>query len=164
MSLPTLNGTARLTDDPQLRYAASGSAVVKVRLAFNSRKKDPQSGEWKDDAVFYVDGTAFGQAAENIAGSLARGVEVVVAGRLKTESWEKDGEKRSGTALLIDSIGPALRNATARVEKAGGSGSGKQQAYAAARQQSSREGMDDPWATSGAAAQAGQAWDTEPPF
>lgn len=165
MSLPTLNGTARLIDDPQLRYAASGSAVVKVRLAFNSRKKDPQSGEWKDDAVFFVDGTAFGQAAENIAGSLARGMEVVVSGRLKTESWEKDGEKRSGTALLIDSIGPSLRNATAKVEKAGGQGQGRQE-YQQARQRSSQEGREDPWASSGAAAEAG-SWGgggDDPPF
>lgn len=165
MSLPTMTGTARLIQDPELRFAASGSAVVKVRLAFNSRKKDPQSGEWKDDAVFFVDGKAFGQAAENIAASLSKGVEVVVSGRLKTEQWETNGEKRSGTALLIDAIGPALRGATAVVEKAGGSGQGQQQ-YAQARARSSQEGRQDPWATSGAAAEAAQAspWNEEPPF
>ncbi|MGW2725526.1 single-stranded DNA-binding protein [Streptomyces sp. NPDC001492] len=166
MSLPTLNGTARLIDAPELRFAAgSGKAVVRVRLAFNARKKDPNSGEWVDGDSFFIDGKAFDQVASNIAETLDKGMEVVVSGRLKTERWEKDGEKRSGPSLLIDSIGPSLRFATARVEKAGGgSGSGKQQAYAAARQASSREGMDDPWATSGAAAQAGQAWDIEPPF
>lgn len=164
MSLPTLTGTARLMQDPELRFGASGTAVVKVRLAFNSRKKDPQSGEWKDDASFFIDGKAFGQAAENLAESLSRGVEVVVSGRLKTEQWEKDGEKRSGPALLIDSIGPSLRGATATVTKAGGSGQGQQQ-YQQARQRSSQEGRDDPWATSGAAAQAGAgAWSEEPPF
>jgi len=164
MSLPTLTGTARLMQDPELRFGASGTAVVKVRLAFNSRKKDPQSGEWKDDASFFIDGKAFGQAAENLAESLSRGVEVVVSGRLKTEQWEKDGEKRSGPALLIDSIGPSLRGATATVTKAGGSGQGQQQ-YQQARQRSSQEGREDPWATSGAAAQAGAgSWSEDPPF
>jgi single-strand DNA-binding protein len=173
MSLPTMNGTARLMDDPQLRYAASGSAVVTVRLAFNSRKKDPQTGEWKDDASFFVDGKAFGQAAENIAETLTRGLEAVVSGRLKTESWEtKQGEKRSGTSLLIDSIGPSLRSATAKVTKASssGGGSGRQQ-YERARQASSQEGMDDPW-TSGAAPAgqssgawgAGAGYSDQPPF
>jgi len=118
MSLPILNGTARLIDDPQLRYGASGGAVVTVRLAFNSRRKDPQSGEWKDDASFFVDGKAFGPAAENIAETLSRGLEVVVSGRMKTDSWEKDGEKKSRPELLLDAIGPSLRSATAKVTKA----------------------------------------------
>lgn len=160
MSLPTLTGTARLMQDPELRFGASGGAVVKVRLAFNSRKKDPQSGEWKDDASFFIDGKAFGQSAENLAESLSRGMEVVVSGRLKTEQWEKDGEKRSAPALLIDSIGPSLRGATAKVSKAGGSGQGQQ---AQARQQQSA-GAGDPWASPGAAAQGAGGWDSEPPF
>lgn len=156
MSLPVLNGTARLIEDPQLRYAASGGAVVKIRLAFNSRKKD-QSGEWVDDAVFYIRGTAFGKAAENIAETLQRGMEVVVSGRMKTESWESNGEKKEAPSLLVDSIGPSLRMATARVEKAGSGNSGQgggRQEYAQARQQQSA-GSGDPW--SAASQQAGQA-------
>lgn len=171
MSLPTLNGTARLIEDPELRFGASGGAVVKVRLAFNSRKKDPQSGEWKDDASFFITGTAFGQMAENLAETLARGMEVVVVGRMKTDSWEaKDGEKRSAPSLLIDSIGPSLRSATAKVTKAGAGGG--QEAYQRARQESSRQGREDPWATSGAAAESAQqaagwgsgGYSEEPPF
>jgi single-strand DNA-binding protein len=163
MSLPTLNGTARLIEDPQLRYAASGGAVVKLRLAFNSRKKD-QSGQWVDDAVFYIRGTAFGKAAENIAETLQRGMEVVVSGRMKTESWESNGEKKEAPSLLVDSIGPSLRSATAQVAKAG-QGHG-QQAYQEARARSSAEGREDPWASSGAAAPASQAggWSDDPPF
>jgi single-strand DNA-binding protein len=168
MSLPSVNGTARLIEDPELRFAASGGAVVKVRLAFNSRKKDPQSGEWKDDSSFFVTGTAFGQAAENIAETLTRGLEVVVSGRMKTDSWEsKDGEKRSAPALLIDSIGPSLRSATAKVTKASGNsgqGQGRQEFQQARQQQSA--GSGDPW--SAAAQSAGQAagsWGgDEPPF
>jgi len=163
MSLPMLNGTARLIEDPQLRYGASGGAVVTVRLAFNSRKKD-QSGQWVDDATCFLDGKAFGASAENIVESVSRGMEVVVSGRLKTESWEKDGEKRSKTVLMVDSIGPSLRFATAKVSKAGGSGQGRQQ-YEETRRQTSAEGRQDPWGSGvpGTAPAAG-AWDTEPPF
>lgn len=95
MSLPTLNGTARLIEDPELRFGAgSGKAVVKVRLAFNSRKKDPNTGEWTDSDSFFIDGKAFDQAAENIAETLQRGMEVVVSGRLRTEKWEtKEGRR-----------------------------------------------------------------------
>lgn len=163
MSLPVLNGTARLIEDPELRYAASGSAVVKLRLAFNSRKKD-QSGQWVDDAVFYVRGTAFGKTAENIAESLQRGMEVVVSGRMKTESWESNGEKREAPSLLLDSIGPALRSATASVTKAGGSGGGREQ-FQQARQRTSQEGREDPWAQGvpGTAPAGGWGGGDEPP-
>ncbi|MFC9891508.1 single-stranded DNA-binding protein [Streptomyces pilosus] len=166
MSLPMLNGTARLIDTPELRFSAQGTAVVKVRLAFNARKKDPATNEWVDGDSFFIDGKLFGQHAQNIADSLEKGMEVVVSGRLKTERWEtREGEKRSGPSLLVDSIGPSLRFATARVEKVGGSGSGKQDAIRQARQASSREGMDDPWGSGvpGTAPAAG-GWDDSPPF
>lgn len=160
MSLPTLNGTARLIDAPELRFSAQGTAVVKVRLAFNSRKKD-QSGQWVDDAVFYIRGTAFGKAAENIAETLQRGMEVVVLGRMKTESWESNGEKKEAPSLLIDSIGPSLRFATARVEKTGGGGQGRQE-YREARQASSREGLEDPWTSPPPAGGQSGSWGGSP--
>ncbi|MFR9794173.1 single-stranded DNA-binding protein [Streptomyces sp. MB22_4] len=172
MSLPTLNGTARLIDTPELRFSAQGTAVVKLRLAFNARKKDDH-GNWVDGDSFFIDGRVFGQHAENLASSLEKGMEVVVAGRLKTEKWEtREGEKRSGTSLLVDSIGPSLRFATARVEKtSGGSGSGRQDACQSAQQGASRSSAEDPWASSSGGGQAG-AWggggqggySDEPPF
>ncbi|MFE1767265.1 single-stranded DNA-binding protein [Streptomyces angustmyceticus] len=161
MSLPQLSGVARLIEDPELRFSASGSAVVKIRLAFNSRKKG-QSGQWVDDATFFVRGTAFGQAAENVAASLQRGMEVMVVGRMKTESWEtKDGEKRSEAALLVDSIGPSLRFATAQVEKSGGSGQGRQE-FQQERQAQRAASAEDPWASS--APSQGGGFSDEPPF
>lgn len=118
MALPTLTGTGRLTSDPELRFSANGVAVCKVDLAFNDRRKNQQTGEWEDSGVLFVRGTAFKQLAENICESLAKGVEVAVTGRLKTEQWEtREGEKRSATELLIDSIGPSLRTATATVQR-----------------------------------------------
>ncbi|MEW2402204.1 single-stranded DNA-binding protein [Streptomyces sp. NPDC046862] len=164
MSLPTLNGTARLIDNPELRFSAQGKAVVRVRLAFNARRKD-DSGQWVDGDSFFIDGKAFDQHAERIAESLEKGMEVVVAGRLKTDQWtNREGEKRSGPSLLLDAIGPSLRYATARVEKAGGSGSGKRQAMDAARQASSREGLEDPWGSPPGGQSAGSWGGDEPPF
>jgi single-strand DNA-binding protein len=165
MSLPTLNGTARLIDAPEIRFSAQGTAVAKVRLAFNARKKDDQ-GNWVDGDSFFIDGKVFGQHAQNLGDSLDKGMEVVVSGRLKTERWEtRDGEKRSGPSLLIDSIGPSLRYATASVQKAqGGSGTGKQDAYSAARQASSQQGREDPWASDVPGTAGSGAWSEDPPF
>lgn len=177
MTLPTLNGTARLIEDPELRFGAgSGKAVVKVRLAFNSRKKNQNTGEWEDSDSFFVDGKAFEQFAENIAETLHRGMEVTVSGRLRTEKWEtKEGEKRSAPSLLLDSIGPSLRSATAVVTKAS-RGQG-QQAYQEARQRQGAESVGDPWqaGTPGSGSSQGgggwgqqaggrEAWGEDPPF
>lgn len=161
MSLPTLNGTARLIDAPELRFSAQGTAVVKVRLAFNARRKD-DSVNWVDGDSFFIDGKVFGQHAQNLADSLEKGMEVVVSGRLKTEKWEtREGEKRSGSSLLIDSIGPSLRFATARVEKAG---QGGQQAYRQTSRETSQEARQDPWASDVPGTQPAGAWDEAPPF
>lgn len=151
MSLPTMTATGRLIDDPELRYSAAGNAVARLRLAFNARKKD-DSGNWTDGDSFFVTGTLFGESAEHAAESLTRSMEVVVSGRLRTEKWEsKEGEKRSATALLIDSIGPSLRWATAKVTKTERSGG---------QQAASKPAGDDPWAATGSADNFSQ----EPPF
>lgn len=145
MALPQLSGVARLTQDPELRFSPSGVAVCSMQLAFNSKRQDKQTQEWVDGDTFFVKATAFKDLAEHVAETLTRGTEVVVAGRVKTESWEsRDGDKRSAPALILDSIGPSLRWATAKVSKATRSG-----ATAAAT-----------------AAPAGQtaAYDDDPPF
>ena len=158
MSLPTLSGTARLMDDPELRFAASGTAVCKVRLAFNSRKKNDQTGQWEDADSFFVDGTVFKQEAENIAESLQKGMEVVVTGRLKTRRYEtREGEKRSAVELMVDAIGPTLKYATAKVNKMARSNGGDSRPAQSGN-------FDDPWATAAPAGTGGGSFEEEPPF
>lgn len=156
VSLPNLSGVGRLTEDPQLRFAPSGTAVCTVNLAFNSRRQNPQTREWEDGDSMFVRATAFKELAESMAESLTRGCEVVVSGRLKLDRWEdKEGNKRSAPSLLIDAIGPNLRFATATVNKAdrsGGSGGGAKQ-----------DAADDPWGQAPPAGSGGFAGDP-PPF
>ena len=69
------------------------------------------------------------EAAENVAESLTRGSRVIVSGRLKQRSYEtREGEKRTVVELEVDEIGPSLKYATAKVNKAnrGGGGGGRQ--------------------------------------
>ncbi|MGW3166952.1 single-stranded DNA-binding protein [Streptomyces sp. NPDC001142] len=156
--LPTMTGVGRLVDDPELRFTQSGKAVASVRLAFNSRRRNPQTNEWEDGDTFWVRGTLWEGLAEHAAESLAKGMEVLVSGELRTESWEKDGQKHSQPALLVRSIGPNLAYATASVSKAGAQQSGGGQQRSAPQQQRRQApAQDDPWAT-------GPAASDEPPF
>jgi single-strand DNA-binding protein len=158
MSLPTMTGVGRLIEAPELRFTSSGKAVAKVRLAFNSRRKNPQTQEWEDGDTYFVDGSVWDQEAENIAESLNKGDEVLVTGLLKTRKYEtREGEKRSTTELAIQSIGPSLKYATAKVQKM--SRSGAQQGSSGGQRQTA----DDPW-SSAAPAKSGDSFTDEPPF
>src|SRR5699024_5442686 len=119
MALGDFSGVGGLIADPELRFVPAGTAVVKVRIAFNARKWNKDLQQWEDGDSFFIDGEAWGQLAENIAESLGRGMKVVVTGRVKTESWEdrNGGGKRSKPVLRIDGIGPDLGRATATVVK-----------------------------------------------
>ena len=157
-----------LVDDPELRFTPGGAAVAKLRVASTPRTFDKQANEWKDGESLFLTCSVWRQQAEHVAESLTRGMRVVVVGRLKQRSYEdREGVKRTVYELDVDEVAPSLRNATAKVTKASSSGQGQQQ-YAQARQRSSQEGREDPWATSGAAAQSAQgagSWGgDEPPF
>lgn len=132
-----------LTDDPELRFTPSGSAVANFTVASTPRVYDKQSSEWKDGQALFLRCSIWRQAAENVAETLQRGMRVVVQGRLKQRSYEtREGEKRTVIECEVDEIGPSLRYATAKVTKAGRSDGGG----GAKRERPSRPAQDDPWA------------------
>ena len=78
--------TGNLTKDPELRHLDSGTAVCKMRVAVNSRRKD-SSGEWVDKPN-YFDVTVWGAQGENCATYLSKGRPVAVQGRLDWREWQ----------------------------------------------------------------------------
>src|ERR1700748_470692 len=116
-----------LVDDPELRFTPSGQPVAKFRVASTPRFKDNQTGEWKDGDSLFLTCNVWRQAAENVAESLTRGMRVIVSGRLRQRSYEtKEGEKRTVYEIEVDDVGPSLRNASAKVNRASRNGSGGQ--------------------------------------
>lgn len=81
-----------LTRDPELRYIPSGTAVADIGLAVNDRVKKGE--EWIDEVLF-VDVTLWARTAEVAGEYLSKGSPVLIEGRLKYETWEQDGQKRS---------------------------------------------------------------------
>jgi len=118
MSLPKIQGeTARLWDNPELRFTAQGTAACSLPLVFNKRKKN-QAGEWEDAGSMFVRGTAWDQLGENACESLEKGDEVIVTGELSVREFErKDGSKGQSVELNVYAIGPSLARATAKVSK-----------------------------------------------
>jgi single-strand DNA-binding protein len=100
-----------LTADPELRYIPSGTAVTDLRLAVNDRRKNA-NGEWVEETT-YVDVTLWSRQAEVASEYLNKGSSVLIEGRLKLDTWEKDGKKNS-----------KLRVVGERMQMLGGRGGG----------------------------------------
>jgi len=124
----TITVVGNLTNDPELRFTPSGSAVANFTIASTPRTFDRQSNEWKDGETLFLRASVWREAAENVAESLTKGMRVIVSGRLKSRSYEtKEGEKRTVIELEVDEIGPSLRYANAKVnrtQRSGGQGGG----------------------------------------
>lgn len=112
-----------LTQDPELRFTASGAAVVTVRVA-QTRKFTDRNGQEREDTLF-MNANCWRDQAENIAESLSKGDRVIVVGRVKTRSYEnKDGQTVYVTEIEADEIAPSLKWARANVTKVRGNGGG----------------------------------------
>ena len=148
-----------LTNDPELRFTPSGAAVASFTVASTPRVLDKATNEWKDGEALFMRCSVWRQYAENVAESLTKGSRVIVTGRLKQRSYEtREGEKRTVVEMDVDEVGPALKYATAKVNKVsrGGGGFGD----SGGSSSSSSGSSDDPWASG----PSGGAGFDEPPF
>ncbi|GAB3659052.1 single-stranded DNA-binding protein [Glycomyces tarimensis] len=156
-----------LVDDPELRYTPSGAAVAKFRIASTPRTFDRESGQWRDGEALFLTCSVWRQYAENVAESLSRGTRVIVQGKLKQRSFDtREGEKRTVYELDVEEVGPALRFATAKINKSSGGGGGGRSQFGSG---GGGAVADDPWASAAPAGQSsgstpGQGFDEDPPF
>lgn len=117
-----------LTNDPELRFTPSGSAVANFTIASTPRTFEQNSKEWKDGETLFLRAAVWKEAAENVAESLTKGMRVIIQGRLKSRSYEtKEGEKRTVIELEVDEIGPSLKYANAKVNRTQRTGGNSQQ-------------------------------------
>lgn len=94
----------RLTRDPETKHIASGTAVTNVSLAVGRKWFDKATNEKKDETT-YVDVTLFGKTAKLVGQYCTKGSSVLIAGRLKQDSWEDKttGQKRSKLVVVAES-------------------------------------------------------------
>lgn len=109
----------RLTREPEVRYSqgAEPLAVARYTLAVNRRfkRKDEPGCTAKKDAggeadfakqsaerADFIPCVAFGKSGEFAEKYFRKGQLVAVTGRLQVRSWDKDGEKRWTTEVVIE--------------------------------------------------------------
>lgn len=91
-----------ITNEPELRFTPSGTAVLSFGMATNRRYK--KGDEWVDEPTFH-NVVVWGQYAQNLAPRVKKGTRVYVAGRIQTRSWDgNDGKKQYRTEVVSDEV------------------------------------------------------------
>src|SRR5207253_8922365 len=91
----------RLTRDPETRHTQGGNSVTNFGLAVNRTYRRKDSDEQVEETTF-VDIEAWGKTGETFARYMKKGRQAYVEGRLKLDSWEKDGQKRSKLTVVME--------------------------------------------------------------
>lgn len=95
-----------LGKDPEMRYTPSGKAVTEFSVAVG---RATGSGDDRQEETEWFNVVAWENLAETCAKYLSKGREVLVEGRMRTRSWEKDGVRQYRTELIafnVQFIGP----------------------------------------------------------
>ena len=91
----------RFTKDPETRFLHSGTAVASFSVA-NGNSFISNVEKKEETSFFNVE--AFGKLAETITKYCKKGQQVLLEGRLKQESWEKDGKKQYAVKIMANEI------------------------------------------------------------
>jgi single-strand DNA-binding protein len=92
-----------LGNDPDMRYSANGSPMLRFNVAANYRTRTPE-GEYQDRTE-WVRVTVTGNRAETLAQYLKKGSRVYVEGRLEARPWtDQQGQIRAGLEVLASEV------------------------------------------------------------
>jgi single-strand DNA-binding protein len=92
-------------------FRNNSAPVASFRLASTPRER--RGTEWADGTTTWLTVKAFYALAEHLAASVKKGDPVVVVGKLRTVTWEKDGVTQSRIELVADTVGHDLRRGSA---------------------------------------------------
>ena len=98
MAVNHLTYQGRLVEAPTFGDTNSGSKYANFRLAWSEKYKDKET-------QCFLDCKAFRGTAEFMEKYMnQKGQEILVEGKLNTEQWEKDGQKRSKIVLMVSAV------------------------------------------------------------
>jgi single-strand DNA-binding protein len=94
-----------LGKDPEVRYSNNGNAVANFSVATSEKWKDKNTGQPVEQTEWH-NITIFGKLAEVAGQYLAKGSQVYLEGKLKTDSWDdqQTGQKRYKTSIVASTM------------------------------------------------------------
>jgi len=85
----------RLTREPEIRFATSGTQIASFSLAVD---------RGKDNETDFVNIVAFGKTAEFIENYMTKGRLILVDGQLRIEKYQKDGEQKTAVKVVANQV------------------------------------------------------------
>jgi single-strand DNA-binding protein len=90
--------------DPEIKYTASGSAVVNINVATNESWKDKNTGEMQERTEWHRI-VMFGKLAEIASQYLKKGSQAYFEGRIQTRKWQdQNGQDRYTTEIVANEM------------------------------------------------------------
>jgi len=89
--------------EPEQRFTQTGTAITTFSIAVTEKWFDKQSGE-KKESTEWINCVSFGKQAETLAKYLSKGSKVYIEGKLKTSTYDKDGQTHYKTDVNVMSF------------------------------------------------------------
>ncbi|MFT4968696.1 MAG: single-strand DNA-binding protein [Chitinophagales bacterium] len=90
----------RIGSDTELKTLESGKSLLNISIATNDYYKDKEGN--KQEKTEWHRLVAWGKTAENIDKLVNKGDEIAIEGKLTHRSYEKDGETRYASEVLVN--------------------------------------------------------------
>jgi single-strand DNA-binding protein len=150
MTLPRIEATGRLGNDPELKWTPSGAAVANFSIACDENKKD-SNDNWEKVSTTWLRVAVWKDAAEAVAEHIKKGDLVTVIGQLTVRDYEHNSVNKQSVEVKNATVTKAL-------PKVGGGGqSSSSNGWQQQNVQPLQQAPADPWSTHPAA-------DQLPPF
>ena len=101
MNETMLTVSGNLVSDVDFRVTARGDALARFRVASTVKRYDKASGRWLDGDTTYWNVTAWRRAAENAAKSLAKGHPVLVHGKVRQRTVDREVAGAPGATMAV---------------------------------------------------------------
>lgn len=101
MNETMLTVSGNLVSDVDFRLTARGDALARFRVASTIKRYDRASGQWLDGDTTYWNVTAWRRAAENASKSLAKGHPVVVHGKVRQRTVDREVTGAPGATMAV---------------------------------------------------------------
>lgn len=111
----TVIGT--IATDPKLVRSSSGVQLCSFRVASDERRFDREQQAWVEGHTNWFGVISFRALAAHAHESFQKGDRVVVTGKLRVRSWEKDGKRGTSVEVEAEAIGHDLRFGVTRFTK-----------------------------------------------
>lgn len=91
---------------------------VTMRVAWTSRFRDRETGEWRDGKTSFANVNCWRKLANNVVSSLRKGQAIVVMGRLQVREFDdREGRRRTAVDIEADAVGHDLYRGVAHFQR-----------------------------------------------